>query len=62
MDIEDKTGRLDVRAETIGKMQIDVEVQLQNQGNMLRCTLYYLSKMYVQSIRPGDDYAKLKKR
>ncbi|AXF56553.1 Rpn family recombination-promoting nuclease/putative transposase [Salicibibacter kimchii] len=60
-NFDDKTGRLDVRAETIGKMQIDVEIQLQNQGDMIRRTLYYLSKMYVQSIGSGDNYAKLKK-
>ncbi|AXF56556.1 Rpn family recombination-promoting nuclease/putative transposase [Salicibibacter kimchii] len=60
-NIEDKTGRLDVRAETKGAMLIDVEVQLRNQKNMVKRTLYYLAKMYAQSISEGDDYTKLKK-
>jgi predicted transposase/invertase (TIGR01784 family) len=59
--IDDKTGRLDVRAETRDNQQFDIEMQLANQKNMARRTLFYLSKMYVGSIKAGGKYADLKK-
>lgn len=59
--IDDKTGRLDVRAETANRVQINIEVQLTDYRNMPRRTLFYLSKLYADSIKAGGLYEELKK-
>ena len=59
--ISDKTGRLDVRAETLDNSQIDIEIQLIDQKNIVERMLYYLSKMYSESIKSGGKYKDLKK-
>ncbi|MBD2866702.1 Rpn family recombination-promoting nuclease/putative transposase [Paenibacillus sp. IB182363] len=59
--IDDKTGRLDVRAETLDGVQFDIEIQLANQRNMPRRTLFYASKLYISSIKAGGKYEDLKK-
>jgi predicted transposase/invertase (TIGR01784 family) len=59
--IDDKTGRLDVRAETLDNTQIDVEIQLIDQKNIVERMLYYMSKMYVEPIKSGGKYKDLKK-
>ncbi|PYI50660.1 Rpn family recombination-promoting nuclease/putative transposase [Paenibacillus flagellatus] len=59
--IDDKTGRLDVRAETADRVQINIEVQLTNYRNMPRRTLFYLGKLYVESIKAGGRFEELKK-
>jgi predicted transposase/invertase (TIGR01784 family) len=59
--IDDKTGRLDVRAETLDRIQFDIELQVANQYNMTRRTLFYWAKLYVESIKAGGKYSDLKK-
>jgi predicted transposase/invertase (TIGR01784 family) len=59
--IFDKTGRLDVRAKTADGMQIDIEVQINNQKNMDKRTLFYWGKLFLEGIKQGDDYIKLSK-
>lgn len=59
--IEDKTGRIDVRARTSRGEQIDIEVQLTNQDNMEKRTLFYWGKLYLEGIKQGEDYTKLSK-
>jgi predicted transposase/invertase (TIGR01784 family) len=59
--IDDKTGRLDVRAETADSVQVDIEVQLTDQRNMTKRSLFYLSKLFVESIKAGGKYEDLKK-
>lgn len=59
--IEDKTGRIDVRAKTIKGEQIDIEVQLVDQDNMDKRTLFYWGKLYLEGIKQGEDYRKLTK-
>nr|CRG98310.1 hypothetical protein [Clostridium perfringens] len=44
--IEDKFSRLDVKATTINKEHINIEIQVNNEYNMIQRTLYYLGKMY----------------
>lgn len=39
--ILDKTGIIDVRAKTLNGKHVDIEVQLTNQGNMDKRTLFY---------------------
>lgn len=59
--IQDKTGIIDVRARTSKGEHIDIEVQLTNQGNMDKRTLFYWGKMYLENIKQGEDYARLEK-
>jgi predicted transposase/invertase (TIGR01784 family) len=59
--IADKAGRLDVRAKTADGMQIDIEVQLTNQHNMEKRTIYYWGKLFLDGIKQGEDYINLAK-
>ena len=59
--IRDKTGIIDVRAQTSKGDHIDIEVQLTDQGNMDKRTLFYWGKMYLENIKKGEDYANLEK-
>ncbi|MEW6621763.1 MAG: Rpn family recombination-promoting nuclease/putative transposase, partial [Bacillota bacterium] len=59
--IEDKTGRLDVRAKTADGTQVNIEVQLTNQYNMEKRTLFYWGKLFLDGIKQGDDYINLQK-
>ena len=57
--IEDKYSRLDVRATTSNEEIINIEIQLKNEYNMIKRSLYYLSKMYEEQLGDGEDYSKL---
>ncbi|MDU2123688.1 MAG: Rpn family recombination-promoting nuclease/putative transposase [Clostridium celatum] len=59
--ILDKTGIIDVRAKTSNGENIDIEVQLTDQGNMDKRTLFYWGKMYLENIKQGQDYTTLEK-
>ena len=59
--ILDKTGIIDVRAKTSKGENIDIEVQLTDQGNMDKRTLFYWGKMYLENIKQGQDYTNLEK-
>ena len=54
--IEDKFSRLDVKATTSNGEIINIEIQLKDEKNMIKRTLYYLSKMYVNQLGSGEDY------
>ncbi len=49
--ISDKIGRLDIRAKTAYGMQIDIEVQINNQKNMDKRTLFYWGKLFLEGIK-----------
>lgn len=57
----DKHGILDIRAITEKKEQINIEIQLINQYNMEKRTLFYWSKIYTQQLREGQPFNELKK-
>jgi predicted transposase/invertase (TIGR01784 family) len=59
--IEDKTGIIDVRAKTADGTQLEIEVQLSNQHNMDKRTLWYWGEIYSEGIKKGEDYKKLAK-
>ena len=59
--IEDKYSRLDIKATTDTGEQINIEIQVKNEYNMIRRSLYYWSKMYEGQINEGDNYNKLSK-
>jgi predicted transposase/invertase (TIGR01784 family) len=57
--IGDKTSILDVRAVLQGKTKVNIEVQVRNQHNMDRRSLFYWSREYADSLGTGQDYHKL---
>lgn len=56
----DKSTRFDVACRLDSGELVNVEVQVINQHNMARRTMYYWAQMYLSSIDKGDDYRKLK--
>lgn len=58
---EDKKSILDVRAMTIEGMQINIEIQLSNQYDMEKRSLYYWAEMYARQMREGMAYKELAK-
>jgi predicted transposase/invertase (TIGR01784 family) len=59
--IEDKSGIIDVRAKTADGTQLDIEVQLTNQKNMEKRTLWYWGELFSEGIKKGEDYKNLAK-
>ncbi|MBU3190297.1 Rpn family recombination-promoting nuclease/putative transposase [Clostridium bowmanii] len=59
--IEDKTGIIDVRAKTADGTQLEIEVQLTNQHNMDKRTMWYWGEMFSEGIKKGEDYKNLPK-
>jgi predicted transposase/invertase (TIGR01784 family) len=51
-----KTSILDVRAVTAAGEWVNIEVQLRNQGNMDRRSLFYWSLEFSRSLEAGQDY------
>ncbi|WP_252216901.1 Rpn family recombination-promoting nuclease/putative transposase [Clostridium sp. CMCC3677] len=59
--VEDKFSRLDVKATTNNNEIINIEIQLKNEYNMVKRSLYYWSKLYEEQLNEGDDYSELKR-
>ena len=59
--IDDKYSRLDIKATTDKGENINVEIQVKNEFNMIKRTLYYWNKMYEGQIEQGDNYNKLER-
>ena len=59
--IEDKFSRLDVKAKTSNDEIINIEIQLKNEYNMIKRSLYYWSKLYSELLGEGQDYSVLKR-
>ena len=59
--IEDKYSRLDIKAITNKGEHINIEIQVKNEYNMIKRSLYYWSKMFENQIIEGDNYNKLAK-
>ena len=56
-----KGSRLDVYVVTSSGEQINIEIQLANEHNMVKRTLYYWSLIYREQIAKNIDYGHLKK-
>jgi len=54
-----KSCVLDVLAILTDGTKVNIEIQLSNQGNMERRSLYYWSKIYSESLNEGHDYREL---
>ena len=59
--IDDKLGILDIRARTAYGEHINIEVQLVNQHNMDKRTLFYWSKIFTEQLKAGQPYNELRK-
>lgn len=59
--LEDKYSRLDIKAKTNKGEYVNIEIQVKNEYNMIKRSLYYWSKMYEEQIVEGDNYDKLSK-
>lgn len=57
---EDKLGILDVRVILDGNIQIDMEIQVAQFPLWPERSLFYLSKIYIEQIKSGEDYKVLK--
>ena len=58
---DSKIGTLDVRAEENGGKIIEIEMQIANQHNIGERSTHYLTKIYSDQLKEGEDYTKAKK-
>ena len=56
---EDKESRLDILVETNAGEKINVEIQLLNQFDMVKRSMYYWARVYSQSLQKGQGYRNL---
>ena len=57
--LEDKYSRLDVKAMTNKGEHINIEIQLKDEYNMIKRSLYYWRKIYEGQLENGENYQKL---
>ena len=57
--LKDKSCTLDVRAVLFDGSLVNIEVQLDNKGNIGRRSLFYWGKLYTKALKKGQDYIKL---
>lgn len=55
----EKLSILDIHVVTETDLNINVEIQLINQYNMIKRTIFYLSKMILSQLKKGEDYSSL---
>lgn len=58
---EEKLGILDLRAELNDGIQCDIEIQLTQTEQIIERLLSYWARMYVEKLKRGDEYTKLKR-
>ena len=56
---EEKSCILDIRAVLQDGTRVNVEVQLRNEHNMDKRTLFYWSREFINSLKSGQDYIEL---
>ena len=59
--IEDKFSRLDIKAKTNKNELINIEIQIKDEHNMVKRSLYYWSKMFESQLTEGQKYDTLAK-
>ena len=60
--LDDKVGILDIKAKlNDGNVNCDIEMQVVDQKDIEKRILFYWSKMYIQTIKAGNDYENLKR-
>ena len=58
---DDKLSIMDIKVKTQNDELIDIEVQINDNQNFRKRSLYYWSKMYSDTIKSGENYEELKK-
>ncbi len=53
----EKLSILDLHVTTETNMHINIEIQLMNQYNMIKRTIFYMSKMLLNQLKKGEDYS-----
>ncbi|MDF2883846.1 MAG: hypothetical protein K0R54_4411 [Clostridiaceae bacterium] len=53
----EKLSILDLHVTTETNMNVNVEIQLINQYNMVKRTIFYMSKMLLSQLKKGEDYS-----
>ena len=61
MVIDEKVSILDIYVTTDKNEHINVEMQIANEYNMVKRTLYYWSKMFLNQLTVGEDFVLLNK-
>ena len=60
--LDDKVGILDIKAKlNDGNVNCDIEMQVVDQKDIEKRILFYWSKMYIQTLKVGEDYENLKR-
>ncbi len=59
--VDDKYSIMDVKALTNDEMMINIEIQLRNEYNMRKRTVYYLSRMIARRLKTAEDYQEINK-
>lgn len=59
--IEDKFSRLDIKATTNTGEKINIEIQMKDEYNIIKRSLYYWSKLYEEQLTEGKKYNSLSK-
>lgn len=59
--IEDKFSRLDIKATTNTGEKINIEIQMKDEYNIIKRSLYYWSKLYEEQLTEGQKYNSLSK-
>jgi predicted transposase/invertase (TIGR01784 family) len=54
-----KTAKLDVLAELADGTRVDIEVQLRNEYNMEKRSVYYWAQKFTRDFKAGTDYSRL---
>ncbi|AQR94419.1 PD-(D/E)XK nuclease family transposase [Clostridium saccharoperbutylacetonicum] len=57
----EKLSILDLHVTTESNMNVNVEIQLINQYNMIKRTIFYMAKMLLSQLKKGEDYSFLNK-
>ena len=57
----DKLGVLDLQLEINETEKVDVEIQLVKKDNFIKRLVWYLSKLYSDQIKIGEDYGEIKR-
>ncbi len=57
--LSDKYSKLNIKALTDKGEYVNIEIQVKNEYNMIKRSLYYWSKLFESQIVEGDDYDKL---
>ena len=59
--LDDKVGILDIKAKINKNVTCDIEMQVVDQKDIEKRILFYWSKMYIQTLKVGEDYENLKR-